>query len=154
MGPGGGRCFRPATSLGIPGNSFQPTVRQGRSGIANESGDEDNCRSRRRSCGGRRSPSWRSSDSAVQGSGNFRHRRHLTAGSTSRAYSRGMCRACLRGRPSGHFAVGAPASEAHGGGQQEKGNRQHGASRVKFGRVPCESSSQPPDQEGKRKFQK
>ena len=42
--PGGGRCFRPATSLDIPGNSFQPMVRQGRSGIANESGDEDNCR--------------------------------------------------------------------------------------------------------------
>ena len=88
------------------------------------------------------SPSWRSSDSAVQGSGNFRHRRHLAAGSTSRAYSRGRCRACLCGRASGHFAVGAPASEAHGGGQQEIGNRQHGASRVKFGRAPCESSSQ------------
>ena len=61
---------------------------------------------------------------------------------TSVAYSRGKCRACLGGRASGHFAVGASASEAHGGGQQEIGNRQHGASRVKFGRAPCESSSQ------------
>ena len=86
---GGGRCFRPAASLGLPGNGFQPAVRQGRSGVTYESGDEDNCRGRPCSCGGGRSPSWRSSDSAVQGFGNFRHRRHLVAGSTSRAYSRG-----------------------------------------------------------------
>ena len=104
---------------------------------------------------------WRSSDSAVQGSGNFRHQRHLAAGSTSRAYSRGRCRTCLCGRASGHFAVGAPATEAHGGGQQEMGNRQRGACRVKFGGAPCESSSQgsqnrsiPSDQEERRKKQK
>ena len=133
--PGRGRCFRPAASLGLPGNGFQP-------GVTYESGDEDNCRARRCSCGGGRSPSWRSSDSAVQGSRNFRHRRHLVVGSTSRAYSRERCRACLCGRASGHFAVGAPAAEAHGGGQQEIGNRQRGASRVKFGGAPCESSSQ------------
>ena len=48
LGPRGGcRCFGPGTILDILGNSFQPTVRQGRSGVTNESGVEDNCRSRR-----------------------------------------------------------------------------------------------------------
>ena len=136
------RCFRPAASLGLPGNGVQPAVRQGRSGDTDEPGDEDNCRDRRCSYRGGRSPRWRSPDSTVQGFGNFRHRRHLVAGSTSRAYSRGRCRACLCGRASGHFAVGAPVTEAHGGGQQEIGNRERGASRVKFGGAPCESSSQ------------
>ena len=41
---GGGRSFRPAASLGLPGNGVQPAVRQGRSGATDGSGDEDNCR--------------------------------------------------------------------------------------------------------------
>ena len=41
-----------AASLDLPGNGFQPTVRQGHTGVTNESGDEDNCRGRRCPCGG------------------------------------------------------------------------------------------------------
>ena len=103
---GGGGNFRPAASLGLPGNGFQPAVRQGRSGVTGESGDEDDCGKHRCSYGG--GTSFELAISSYNGS------RLWKLPSSTAAWSRARHHELipeegvgldLCGRASGHFAA-------------------------------------------------